>query len=43
MYISTLRRVVEGMGGRLRVLAEFPGGDLVAIDQFDTNEIVTDR
>ena len=34
MYISTLRRILEGMGGRLRVLAEFPGGEVVSIDQF---------
>lgn len=26
MYVSTLRRVIEAMGGRLRIVAEFPDG-----------------
>jgi len=34
MYLSTLRRVLEAMGARLKIVAEFPGGDEVVIDQF---------
>jgi hypothetical protein len=34
MYISTLRRMIEAMGGRLEVRAQFPEGS-VQIDQFD--------
>lgn len=33
MYISTLRRYVEAMGGRLDIVAHFPEGD-VRINQF---------
>jgi len=34
MYLSTLGRVLEAMGARLKIVAEFPGGDEVVIDQF---------
>jgi predicted transcriptional regulator len=34
MYLSTLRRVLEAMGARLKIVAEFPDGDEVMIDQF---------
>ena len=34
MYLSTLRRFLEAMGARLRIVAEFPGGDEVVISQF---------
>jgi transcriptional regulator with XRE-family HTH domain len=38
MYISTLRRFIEAMGGELRILAHFPGKD-VQIENFtDVNE-----
>jgi len=33
IYISTLRRILSGMGGELRVTAHFPEGD-VRINQF---------
>ena len=33
MYISTLRRFVEAMGGQLEIRAHFPEGD-VTINQF---------
>lgn len=33
MYVSTLRRFVEAMGGELRIVAHFPKGE-VAINQF---------
>lgn len=33
MYISTLRNVVEAMGGKLEIYANFPDGR-VAIEQF---------
>lgn len=28
MYVSTLRRVIEAMGGRLHIVAEFPEGEI---------------
>lgn len=34
MYISTLRRFIEAMGGRLEICAHFPDGD-VRINQFE--------
>ena len=34
MYLSTLRKFVEAMGGRLEIVAHFPEGD-VAIEQFE--------
>jgi len=33
MYVSTLRRYVEAMGGTLEIVARFPDGD-VEIEQF---------
>ncbi len=33
MYISTLRRFIEAMGGELRIIAHFPGKD-VRIENF---------
>ena len=33
MYVSTLRRYIEAMGGRLDIVARFPDGD-VRITQF---------
>ena len=33
MYISTLRRILEAMGARLKIIAEFPDGQIV-IGQF---------
>jgi transcriptional regulator with XRE-family HTH domain len=33
MYVSTLRRFVEAMGGRLEIVAQFPDGS-VRITQF---------
>jgi transcriptional regulator with XRE-family HTH domain len=35
MQISTLRRIVEALGGRLKVMAHFPQGD-VKLVQFET-------
>ena len=37
MYISTLRRFVEAMGGQLEIRAHFPDGD-VRINQFEELE-----
>ena len=34
MYISTLRRIVGAMGGKLKLVAEFPDTEVV-ISQFD--------
>ncbi len=36
MHISTLRRLLAAMGGRLKLVAEFPDQDVV-IRQFDSN------
>jgi transcriptional regulator with XRE-family HTH domain len=35
MYVSSLRRFIEAMGGRLDIVAHFPEGD-VRISQFTT-------
>ena len=35
MYLSTLRKFIEAMGGRLEIVAHFPEGD-VRVDQFET-------
>jgi len=37
MYISTLRRFIEAMGGQLEIRAHFPEGD-VRINQFEELE-----
>ncbi len=37
MYISTLRRFIEAMGGELEIRAHFPDGD-VRINQFEDLE-----
>jgi predicted XRE-type DNA-binding protein len=37
MYISTLRRFIEAMGGELEIRAHFPDGD-VTINQFEELE-----
>ena len=37
MYVSTLRRFVEAMGGELRIVAHFPEGN-VEINQFKRGE-----
>ena len=34
MYISTLRRILNAMGGKLKLVAEFPDTEVV-ISQFD--------
>jgi len=34
MYVSTLRRFLEAMGGELRIVASFPDGE-VLINQFE--------
>jgi predicted transcriptional regulator len=36
MYLSTLRSVVEGMGGTLEIVAKFPDHAPVLISQFET-------
>ena len=37
VYVSTLRRYVEAMGGRLKIVAEFPD-ETVKISQFEDTE-----
>lgn len=37
MYVSTLRRFIEAMGGELRIVAHFPQGE-VEINQFVQEE-----
>lgn len=34
MNVTTLKRIIRGMGGELKLVAEFPDGDVV-INQFD--------
>ncbi|WP_197490876.1 hypothetical protein [Planctomyces sp. SH-PL62] len=34
VYVSTLRRYVEAMGGKLSITAEFPDGPPVRVKQF---------
>lgn len=38
MYLSTLRRFVEAVGGELEVRARFPGGDVVITDFGEEDE-----
>lgn len=42
MYISTLRRFVEAMGGELEISAHFPDGD-VRISQFEDLDRLNDK
>ncbi len=35
MYISTLYRIISVMGGKLELVAKFPGRTPVVIDQFE--------
>ena len=37
MYLSTLRRLVGAMGGKLKLVAQFPDQEVV-INQFDAEE-----
>ncbi len=34
VYVRTLRRYIQAAGGRLRILAEFPGAEPIEIDGF---------
>jgi DNA-binding XRE family transcriptional regulator len=38
MYVSTLRRVIEAMGGRLHIVAEFPDGEVEIANFADTGK-----
>ena len=38
MYVSTLRKYIEAMGGELKIIAHFPEGD-VRINQFQDLEV----
>ena len=35
MKVSTLREVVKALGGELQLVAEFPEGDFIRINQFE--------
>jgi len=37
MYVSTLRRFLEAMGAQLKIVAEFPDGEVV-INQFKQSD-----
>ena len=37
MHVSTLRRILAAMGGKLKIVAEFPDGEVV-INQFNPVE-----
>ncbi|MGB8842077.1 MAG: XRE family transcriptional regulator [Aliidongia sp.] len=43
MYVSSLRRFVEAMGGELRVVAHFPEGDVVISNFSDAGELLVAR
>jgi transcriptional regulator with XRE-family HTH domain len=34
MYVSTLQRIVESLGGRLEIIADMPNGQRVSVSQF---------
>jgi transcriptional regulator with XRE-family HTH domain len=34
MYVSTLQRIVESLGGRLEIIADMPDGKRVSVSQF---------
>jgi transcriptional regulator with XRE-family HTH domain len=34
MYVSTLQRIVESLGGRLEIIADLPNGQRVSVSQF---------
>ena len=38
MRVSTLRRILSAMGGNLKIVAQFPDGEVV-INQFDQIEV----
>ena len=38
MQVSTLRRILSAMGGRLKIVAQFPDGEFV-IDEFDQSDV----
>jgi DNA-binding XRE family transcriptional regulator len=35
MYLSTLRNLIEAMGGKLEIVAQFPGRPPIHINQFN--------
>jgi hypothetical protein len=37
MYISTIRRFIEAMGGELEIIAKFPEGSII-VDNFESLE-----
>ncbi|MCY4439844.1 MAG: XRE family transcriptional regulator [Deltaproteobacteria bacterium] len=37
MYVSNLRAYIEAMGGKLKIVAEFPQGDVTITDLADPN------
>ena len=43
MLLSTLRRYVEAMGGRLELVAQFPKRDPVVIDQLSSGPRKADQ
>jgi len=42
MYISTLRRAIDALGGNLEIVARFPDGE-VKISQFEDVSQVDDK
>jgi transcriptional regulator with XRE-family HTH domain len=38
MYVSTLRKYIEALGGELEITARFPDGSTVRITQFETEQ-----
>ncbi|ETX02584.1 MAG: transcriptional regulator [Candidatus Entotheonella factor] len=41
MYVSNLRRFIEGMGGRLEIVAHFPDGSITITSFSDVEDIPT--
>lgn len=41
VYLSTLRSYLEALGGELEVVARFPDGSSIAINQFDDHQQVS--
>jgi predicted XRE-type DNA-binding protein len=34
LYVSTLQRIVESLGGRLEIIADMPNGQRISVSQF---------
>ena len=39
MYVSSLRSYIEAVGGRLKIVAEFPEGEVVVTNVAEVGEV----